>query len=194
MDTVTLWQLIGIAAAVGGIFLLHKAWKKRFNSGLDVLGGGLLVLLSIVAWSHTSGADKGAALGIIVVVLVGGLAVLMTALQTPKRTRKAKRPVREPATEHPQARLSLWLQRVYNGILLFLITGLAAVFLSAASFMLLRWLGMEHSANLTLIAFLFSILWASLAVYLGSQRMMLRKSLIILGLAIGPAAALALTS
>lgn len=194
MESVALWQFVGVAAAIGGIFLLRKAWRKRFDTSLDVFGGSLLILFSITAWSQTSGADKGAALGIIVVVIVGGLAVLMTALQAPKRTRKEGRRLPERASEHPPAGAIIWLRRIYNGILLFLITGLAAVFMSAGSFMLLRWLGMDHSANLTLIAFLFSILWASLAVYVGSQQATLRKSLIILGLAIVPAAALALTS
>lgn len=194
MDSVALWQLVGTVAAIGGIFVLYKAWRKRLNTSLEVLGGSLLILLSLIAWSQTSGADKGAALGIIVVVIVGGLAVLTAALQVPKRSRRERRQVPERASEHLQTGPILWLRRIYNGVLLFLITGLAAIFISAGSFMLLRWLGMEHSANLTLIAFVFSILWASLAVYVGSQQAMVRKSLIILGLAIGPATALILTS
>ncbi|MEP2102200.1 MAG: hypothetical protein ABJP02_11900 [Parasphingorhabdus sp.] len=189
-----LWQSIGTVVAIGGIFLLRKAWQKRLNAGLEALGGSLLVLFSLIAWSQTSGADKGAALGIIVVVITGGLAVSMTALQVPKRAKREGRQVPERASEHPQVGPVLWLLRIYNGILLFLITGLAAVFISAGLFILLRWFGMEHSANLTLIAFLFSILWSSLAVYVGSQQAMLRKSLIILGLAIAPAVALTLTS
>lgn len=194
MEGVALWQFVGIAAAIGGMFLLRKAWRKRFDTNLEVFGGSLLILFSVTAWSQTSGADKGAALGIIVIVIMGGLTVLMTALQTPKRPRKEERRLPERTVENSPDVALIWLRRIYNGILLFLITGLAAVFTSAGLFMLLRWVGMEHSANLTLIAFLFSILWASLAVYVGSQQATLRKSLIILGLAIVPAAALALTS
>lgn len=194
MGSVLPWQCVGVAAALGGIFLLREAWQKRLKAQREALAGSLLVLFSLVAWAQTSGADKGVALGIIVVVIIGGLAVGMTALQVPKRTNREGRVVPQRVSEPPQGGPALWLRHIYNGVLLFLITGLAAVFLSAGLFLLLRWLGMEHGANLTLIAFLFSILWASLAVYAGSQPTMLRKSLAIWGLAIAPAVGLALAS
>lgn len=194
MESVLLWQCVGVAAAMGGIFLLRKAWQKRLKAQREALAGSLLVLFSLIAWAQTSGADKGAALGIIVVVIIGGLAVGMSALQAPKRASRKGRAVPQRVSDPPQAGRALWLRYIYNGVLLFLITGLSALFLSAGLFLMLRWLGMDHGANLTLIAFLFSILWASLAVYVGSQPTMLRKSLVIWGLAIAPAVGLALAS
>ncbi|GAA0477579.1 hypothetical protein GCM10009096_19340 [Parasphingorhabdus litoris] len=194
MESVLLWQLTGIVSAIGGVYLLHKAWHKRFGANLEIIGGVLLILFSIIAWVQTSGADKGTALGIIVLIIVGGLAVLISALQTPKRKAKEGRSPSEHVLSASSAGAMVWLQRIYHGLLLFLLSGLAAVSVSSALFMMFRWLGMEHSVNLTIAAFAFSILWASLAVYVGSQRATMRKSIIILGLAIIPAAALAFKS
>ena len=169
---------IALAAAVCGIYLLQAAWRKRGNNGPRLIGGWGLLLSSILAWSTTSGADKGAAIGITVAILVVLVLLSATLLRAPQRTVRTGT-AREYVTK-PLGALTI-SRRVLVGILMGPVGFLSAVALCTASFMALKSLNAEHTANLTIVSFAFPLVWGGLLVTGGADTKLWRKSLIIIG-------------
>ncbi|QTD56800.1 hypothetical protein [Parasphingorhabdus cellanae] len=185
MNDTTIWQFTGLAAATAGIFLLRSSWQQRHKTPARLVFGWLCILGSIIAWSQTSGADKGSALGIIVVVVIAVLAVTVTAVQAPIRERRAARVSQNKPdqTQKPgYARAVKW----WDGLLVGPIAGLSAMSVSTLLFVSNRSIGMEHTANLTVAMFAFPLVWAGLAVLSGADQNMKRKSLVLMSVGVVP--------
>ncbi len=85
------------------------------------------------------------------------------------------------------------LRRVAAGLLLGPLAGLAALALSTAGFVALQRSGAEHTANLITAMFALPLLWAAIAVIAGAQSRLWRKSVIVIGAGLAPAAYLGLS-
>ena len=176
-----IWQLIGICLSISGVLSLYLGWKRKHRSWPHILSGWSLLLGSILAWGQTSGADKGAALGIIVVVLTGMTAVAVIAVKTPV---KARRKPRKTATQG-NMQASLWHEglSITASILAIVIVGMiASIAACTAMFLTNRAVGVEHTANIILTMFAFPTLWAGLATYMGYSHNTVGKIRLLLGL------------
>jgi hypothetical protein len=93
----------GLAAAVGGVFALHRGWRRRPN-GPWLAGGWALLALGLLGWAATAGLDMAAALALLVPSLVGYTVLALKAEFKPK---KRQRPSK-PAVELPEAPGGYW--------------------------------------------------------------------------------------
>ena len=174
---------IGAAATASagiGMWLLHAAWLSPGRWGY-VPGGWTLIVGAILAWSFTSGADKGAALGFIVIVLIALGFLLANALRSD---------IRPDRSAHTQASSQggdgglYWqtiMRRVWIGLLIGPLAGLASLSIATAAFVVLQATTLEHTANLTIVSFGLPLVWAALAVYIGYDTRLVRKSVAVLG-------------
>lgn len=181
-----LYRLIAIAIAAYGIWLLYAAWRAKADNERRLIGGWGLTFVSLIIWSATTGADKGAALGIIAVTLMAFTFLCASALQTPPRRMRA---ITERQISPPSNTPYDWpiiLSRAWNGLLIGPIAGLCAVIISAALFSILQRAGAEHTINLTLASFAFPFMWAALAVFAAYEVRFLRKTLMILSSGLFP--------
>jgi len=179
MEGEALLRLAALVSAVCGMGVLQAAWRIKNANGPRLVGGWSLILGSIIAWGITSSADKGAALGIVAVILVALMFLLSNAL------RSQVRPERETSNERKSAAQPIgWpivLRRVWAGLLIGPIAGLAALSISTALFVGLEALAVEHTLNMTVVSFGFPLVWAGLAVFAGYETHMLRKTVGVLG-------------
>ncbi len=181
-----IWTLLGITTAIGSVGLLYIAWSKRSRSWQLVLGGWLLAIISLVSWSQTSGVDKGPAKAIVAFVLIVLAVLAVLAYRSPVKQRRNIE--REPVQAmKSRSGLKVWAMRSYNFILLILVSGLAAMSISTAAFMVGRAFHAEHTANLTVSMFLFPVLWATFSVATGYVSRPLVKSAVLCAFAILPA-------
>lgn len=176
---------LALLAAACGIYLLQAAWRFRSSHPLRIWGGWGLVFASITLWGTTSGADKGVALGLIAVVLLVLALLGREALSSERREAKQSRG-RVAETEKITG-LKL-LRKVWVGFLIGPISGLAALAISTAMFAVFKDLGLDHSINLTIVSFAFTLLWSGLSVFAGFEPRLLRKSLGVIGLGVLPLA------
>ena len=177
MESIALLRGSALALAVCGIYLLQAAWRLRANNALRLLGGWAAVLASIMVWSFTSAADKGAAFGIVAVVVLVLVYFAWSAFQAERR------PFRQSKDREAKQDDIAWqthLRRVWAGALIGPIAGLSALALSTAVFAMFRMAGMEHTLNLTLVSFGFPIAWAALAVIAGYGASVWKKSTLVL--------------
>jgi CDP-diglyceride synthetase len=181
-----IWTLLGVVTAIGSVGLLYAAWSKRSRSWQLILGGWFLATVSLVSWSQTSGVDKGSAKAIVAFILIVLTVLAVLAYRSPVKQRRNIE--REPAQAiEVRSGLKIWAMRSYNFILLLLVSGLAAMSISTAAFMVGRAVGAEHTANLTVSMFLFPILWAIFSVVTGYASRPLVKSAVLCVLAVVPA-------
>lgn len=172
-------RLLALLVAAFGICLLQAAWRSRPSHPLRIGGGWAFILASIALWGATSGADKGAALGIIAVVLLVLVALSREALRSERREAKQSR---ERVAETEKITRLILLRRVWAGLLIGPISGLAALGICTAMFAVFKDLGVDHSINLTIVSFAFPLLWGGLSVFVGFEPRLLRKSLGVIGL------------
>lgn len=176
---------LAVLTAACGIYLLQAAWRFRSLRPLRIFGGWFLVLVSITLWGMTSGADKGAALGIIAVILLAMAVLGREAFNAKSRDAK---PVRARITEAEAFSARGLLRKIWVGLLIGPISGLAALAISTAMFAVLKGQGMEHSINLTIVSFAFTLLWSGLSVFAGLEPRLLRKTFGVIGLGVLPLA------
>lgn len=151
-----------------------------------------LLLASLVGWSRSSGADKGVALGI-----VAGMVMVLTllAVVAVRSEPRPEKPTRERSVE--PAAVSRWIipRRVWIFLLTGPLAGLAALGLSTAAFVAFqKHLALEHTMNLTLVSFAFPTVWSALAVSVGYQVALWRKTVTVLAPGLGSLAFLWATS
>ncbi|MEM8982158.1 MAG: hypothetical protein AAGC71_03975 [Pseudomonadota bacterium] len=182
MSDEALLRVAALGMAACGIALLQAAWRIKANNGWRLIGGWSLIGASIVAWAYTSGADKGAALGIIAAVII---ALLFVGRQALLAERRGERQRRERVAKAPPERSPL-ARRIWVGALLGPIAGLAALSASTALYVALIDLSVEQTAALTTVFFAFPLLWAALAVVAGYVRHLGRKSATILAAGLLP--------
>ncbi|MEM7081509.1 MAG: hypothetical protein AAF465_02060 [Pseudomonadota bacterium] len=167
-------RLLAIAITLAGFGVLLYAWQRATRSWpLLGLAWGLLVT-ALILWSATSASDKGVALGLVAGVLIA-LAVLTvrTLRETPRtlrRTREAQNTA-QAAVEELQLIRRLWLFMLYGPL-----AGLASMALCSAAFVLFQEVGLEHTANVTIVFLLFPIAWSCIAVGVGYPIGLLRKT------------------
>lgn len=190
METALLIRGLACLMAVCGLWLLQAAWRLRTANGWRLAGGWSAITLSIVYWAATSHPDKGSALGL-VVLMTSALAALSWRYLTADR-KPARAAAERTAKPLPAGPLEI-LRRVAAGLLLGPLAGLAALALSTAGFVALQRSGAEHTANLITAMFALPLLWAAIAVIAGAQSRLWRKSVIVIGAGLAPAAYLGLS-
>ena len=179
-----IWQMTGVCLSFLGVLLLYLGWKRKRRSWPHIVAGWGFVLGAIIAWGQTSAADKGTALGIIVVVLTGLAALAIIAVKTPV---KARRKPRKAAIQGP-VQASLWHEglSMTASILAIVIVGMIASIAACTAFFLAnRAAGVEHTANIIVTMFAFPTLWAGLATYIGYSNNTGGKIRLLLGLVVG---------
>ena len=157
-------MILAMLLSLGAVACLWWAWRRptidwRLRGlGLVLLGGALL------AFMHGFGADRGAAIGVLVLVCGGLLGLTLQSLATPAREATTARPprARERTVEAPSA---CW-PPLAGAILIGLGGGLGALYLSALLHLALQRGGLDGAANLVLAMCLLPLLWAVLAVVL----------------------------
>ncbi|MEM1390653.1 MAG: hypothetical protein AAGG45_06190 [Pseudomonadota bacterium] len=183
MTSEVLIRGLALLIAACGIYLLQAVWRSKHSKPLWLLSGWGLIIASTVMWAATSGADKGAALGIIAIIVLALAALLIQASKSERRVAKI-RPQR--IVDKEKTHWLKVLRRIWVGFLIGPLAGLAALALCTAMFPLFRGFGMEHTINLTLVSFAFPFLWGGIAVFAGFETRLLRKSLGVIGLGILP--------
>lgn len=168
----------GLALAILGMWLLRKKSQSPQSSMWPLAVAWIAIFFSLTLWSLTSGIDKGAALGIIAVILAVIPFILATTLSTAPRQERSI-PNRSPAPV-TKAR-TVYLRNVWIGVLIGPLSGLAALALSTLVFGRLQTLGLDHSMNLAVVSIAFPTLWAALAVFAGFEPRLLHKSAWVIG-------------
>ena len=182
-----MFGILGSTCAFFGIGLLYFTWQSKTSNNLFVMGGWTLIIGSLVFWRYTNGADKGIALGIVVFSLISLLFLTVIALSTPPRKVK---PLRERTLQPPPNNIAVFLKRFWSGLLIGPLSGFSALLFSTAIFAISKASLIEHTINLTVSAFLFPLSWAVLAVCVGCQTLIWKKSLTVFFAALISAASL----
>lgn len=188
-----LWQILGTALSIAGVFALYLSWQRKARSWALVLSGWALILAAIASWAQTSGVDKGPALGIVVVVLTALIAVGIVALRTPIKERREPRARVAPDS----TRASVWHEGLSTtaSILAIVFVGLvASVAACTAFFMGSQAAGMEHTANLTTSMISFPLVWGALSTYVGYSTSRMGRALTLIGIVAASAAIIAATA
>jgi len=180
-----LLRLATVVLAILGGALLFAASRRRGAGGLFVPLGWTAIVAALFCSSKTSGADRGVALGIIVVIAVVALFLLVMALRSPRRSSKP-RSGKAAAPSTVELGCRGWGRRIFVGVLLGPIAGIAALSLSAGVYVFFAKAGISPDNNLVAVFFVFPLAWAALSVFVGYDRHLLRKSLIVLGALVAP--------
>lgn len=184
------WQGAGVLLGAAGIASLYGAWQRKDTGRVLTVAGWALVAAAILAWSRTSGIDKGPALGIVSTVLIALAAVAISALRTPVRPRRAARArmLRDDQGGVPAQDIA---PKALTLVVLVLMGFAGSLGVCAALFMAGRSAGFEHTGNLALAMFAFPLVWAGLATWIGYTAHPARGAAMLATLL---AAALAITS
>lgn len=185
MEQAVLFRAAAIIGAVCGIWLLRAAWRLKKLNGPRLLSGWALIFASFVVWAQTTGTDKGTALGIVCITLVALAFLGSTALRASVREERQRQERIAPSVTLGWLAIA---HRVFAGLLIGPLSGLSALALSAAAFVVFHDIGWEHTANLITAMFAFPLIWAGLAVVSGVDSFLWRKSLVVLGLGLAPLA------
>ena len=175
------WQIGGVLTGTAGIAALDRAWQRKEAGWALTAFGWALAAVSILAWSRTSGIDKGPALGILSFVLIALAALGVSALRTPPRSRRVQRVRIAPegsrslAVEGGGAKALMLAVIVLMGFA-------AALAACGALFMAGRSAGFEHTGNLAATMFAFPLIWAGLATWLGYAAKPARCAAILTGI------------
>lgn len=175
------WQIGGVLTGAAGVAALYLAWQRKKAGRALTAFGWALVAVSILAWSRTSGIDKGPALGILSFVLIALVALGVSALRTPPRSRRAQR-----VRIAPEGGRSLAVERAGAKALMLAVIVLmgfaAALAACGALFIAGRSAGFEHTGNLAAAMFAFPLVWAGLATWLGYAARPARGAAILAGI------------
>ncbi|MEM9530419.1 MAG: hypothetical protein AAGA23_05840 [Pseudomonadota bacterium] len=171
-------QVLAAAGTAGSFLLLQAAWRRQTRSWPLVAAGWGMLVLSLTGWSFSSGTDKGVALGVVAGIVIVLLFLAAAAARAKPRPAKPARQRRAPPAAASRWQLP---RRVWIFLLAGPFAGLAALGLSTAAFVALQThLNLEHTANLTLVSFGFPLAWAGLAVAVGYQPALWRKTAAVL--------------
>ncbi|ACT57985.1 hypothetical protein [Hirschia baltica] len=176
------FALISLAC---GIFMLQAAWRSKESRAKEILVGWGLVLAGLVFFSFKNGPEKGIALGLVGMAI---FALAFLAWQYIQATPKAAKSTSERIAEVDRVNWTVILRRSLVFVMIAFVAGLAALSLSTGIFSLLNSVGAEHTTNLVTVMILFPLLWAGLAVIIGADKLLWRKSLITLGTGLIPLA------
>jgi len=185
MDTITIIRGLACAVAACGIYLLWAATRQQGGYAVRLIGGWSLIVSAIVGWSMTSSVEKGAAMGIIAVVLAALALLAAIALQGPPRSGRSST---GRAMEVQQVEFVGYGRRVLVGVLIGPIACLSAVAICTAAFLGFQNAGVEHTINLTIVSFALPVIWGLLSIWGGADPKLWRKSLTILGCGLLPLA------
>lgn len=186
------WQTGGTILAVAGLAVLYAAWQRKARNWPLVLVGWALLAGSVASTAQVNGTEKGWALGILVAVLAGLIALGALALSAPVKTRRQvpARPAAGMAAQPDWRAKIAPAARIAAIVLLGLPVSLAG---STALFMGSRAAGVEHTANLTTAMFAFPLIWASLSTMLAYSDSARTRTANVLGMAIVSGAVIAAT-
>lgn len=177
------WQITGVLLGLAGIAALHLAWQRKEKIAALPVVGWTLVAASILAWSRTSGIDKGPALGILAIVLIALAVLAMSAWRTPPRARRAQR---ERVAHNGERGGSLTAHAAGTRALMLAVIVLlgfaAALAACSALFLAGHSVGFEHTGNLAVAMFAFPMVWAGLATWLGYHANPVRGAAILAAL------------
>lgn len=153
-----------ILLSLSAVVCLWWAWRRPL---IDWRLRGLAAMLAaaaLLAFMLGYGADRGAAIGVLVLVCCGLTALAVQSLARPARGSAAPRPprMRDRAVQGRGARL----RPLAGAVLIGLGSGLAALYLSALTHLGLQHAGVDAAANLVLAMCLFPLAWTLLAVAL----------------------------
>ncbi|MEO9600161.1 hypothetical protein [Parasphingorhabdus sp.] len=155
-----IFTLLGLGSGIAGLFILYRAWLENERSTKLLAAGWAALLGSLVFWIYAGGADRGIALGLIVICLGALCFVGHSAAQQPANQTKVARK-KKPSQKPPQAAsFAQWGRSI--GIILFLgpICGLLAFLIAMGVYEALDMVGTERANSLVTALFLFPILWA----------------------------------
>lgn len=145
---------------LGGVGLLHASWRSLFpdHRKLLVFNGWLMLLLALVLWIESSGAEFGTVLGLCVPALAAWLLTVSTART---RQRKARRPRDESGTG--SALDDKRLSRRRHLLLFVLSVPVAAVAATLLTVALAELLPGSELGRTVLVGFVMPPLWGLLA-------------------------------
>lgn len=170
-------SIIATTCIALGVGLLYATWRSVFPGMGRVLGWGS-ILLGAFVWSTQTGADRGIALALIFLCVVGLCFVGTSAMaalfarpsSTPAIASQRKRSLEKPLV-HSGKPNGFWVfsLNIRRRIALFFLTGPAAALLALTAALashqaLLRW-GVDAANALVTELFLFPVLWGCLAVW-----------------------------
>ncbi len=179
------WILGGLAltSLACSIYMLQAAWRSKQDHSLSLgLGWGLFII-SLVLFSYKDGPEKGIALGLVGFAI---LAVCVLIFRYIRATSKEARDIQPRVIQPENLGWTIILRRIFIGLLVAIFAGLAALSFSAGVFSCLKSVGVEHTANLVIAMMLFPLIWASLAVVIGVDGKLWRKTLVTLGTGLIP--------
>lgn len=177
--------LLAILCAVGGVTLLHRAWKRRGGAPL-VLRGAFLILLGVAPWRASGVAwDMAIALTLLTVTLVALCGVALEGDFKPGRARtRATRDI-QPA-ELPSASGPLW-RGLARTLLAGPLAGAAALALATAVALRMPW---PLADRVVAAGFILPMAWAIGGVWATSDARLVRVGVILVtitGVAFGAA-------
>ncbi len=158
-----------------GIYLLQAAWQSRKDHPLHLLSGWAMALIGSAIFTFRNGPEKGIALALVAFSI---LALIFLTLKYAQSASKNTKLGADRISDSIAVSAPVLVRRVCVFFLIALIAGLAALSLSTGVFALLRSFGMEHTINLVIVMFLFPLGWAGLAVLIGADKLLWRKSLV----------------
>ncbi|MEM0930316.1 MAG: hypothetical protein AAGI89_13600 [Pseudomonadota bacterium] len=169
-------RLVAVVMMTAGALALQHAWANRGATKFSVAAGWVLIALSIFVWGQTSGADRGTALGLVMLVVTFSTAIAVRVMKSPTRSAhgKAGRSV-PPTTTAGLGRLG-WMRRVFVGFLVGPLAGLAALSVTTIVYAALDAGGAEPGGNLVVAFFVFPLSWAALSVVNGYDEKLWRKT------------------
>lgn len=178
INDIIIIRLLAVGSGIFGIGLLQIAWRLKGRHWPYITGGWGLLISSIVIWSCTSGADKGAALGIVANIMIAIIFLLIATLKSVPRVEKQRR-IRSAVSK--KMGVKTYSKRVYSGLLIGPLAGLASLSISTAAFIGLQAVNTEYTMTLTIVSLAFPCFWASLSVMAGYQNKLWQQTTIIAG-------------
>lgn len=175
-------RLLALCAGFCGIGLMQAAWRLNSRSWPHITGAWILLVGSVVAWGYTSGADKGAALGIVANVMIAVIFLVIAAVKSKPRPEKTLRP--KQTVPDDNSGTTSYSRRVCSGLIIGPIAGLVALAISTAAFVGLQMVNAEYTINLTIVSLAFPLLWAGLSVFAGYQVTLWRKATTVIGVGV----------
>ena len=172
-------RVLALTGAVCGVWMLQAGWRLRVRSWPHVVGGWSLIICSLVAWSFTSGADKGAALGIVTGMIIALSFLTIIAFKSAPRLERPTR--KRKAIADNEVGMRIIFRRIYASLLIGPIAGLVALAFSTAAFVGLQAVKVEHTINLTIVSFAFPFFWAGLSVIAGYQTKLWHNTITVIG-------------
>ena len=179
---------LALLMAVLGVFMLRTASRSTEHNTANILFGWALLGLCVIVGTTTTSKDKGAAIGVVIIILASLVFIGLQYCKSERRLLKIRERKYVPATN---LRPSDYLKRIWTGLLIGPLSGLSALAIAGAAFVALDFTNVEHTLNLLMSCLLFPILWACFAFIAGFKMSPFIKEISVLGS--GCASALYLT-